>query len=766
MKKKFEHLQRKTQAKNDKFLRTHAPAHLWPVLGVGATCCRNVIALEKLLKWAGHKDTNLCAEIVTGFPAVGNATQTNVWETDPNVTPITDKQLQEFFDNVSIVKRAAPRFDDAVLESMFEDAEKMADAGSYIRTTQQQLVTNPSYAFPKVEELKIRQIIDARPQNEYSTLPEKVRLHGTRMIQEMYAAYLAPLGLEATSTRLPSSHTANEAWRQAELHRNSEHPAADATPEQLAEQIRSLNQETPPASTTATLPEAVVRDWSKAYYLFGVARPEHNSIAFYAPSRGDWQYYHAAVLNMGNTLSVPNFCRISEAFMTILDKTTMPALIYIDDAFLLGPNSETAELMRQTYDALSACCGMALAEKADGNQISTATNAVKVLGVWYLYDRTNAAVYAYVSYKNLAKLLKAGNLLLQQIKSKSIKKKQVQKVLGMLNFVICHTTRIGAEFLRGMHTWTTDSFDFLKSNKQERASLARLTKAAVAHATQLPPQPLSWTAANYVFLYLDASTDGLQGEPMIGGLLLDAHGSPHTFASAAPTGDWTIEQYETMAVCLAQHHFRHQLRGATCICSIDNTGELYALIKTSARNAHTARLATWAAKRNVDLDCRMWHRYVQTARNPADPLTRMDLIHHATALWGRQAEDVRDVPPDILNLLTSATHPLPEVIIGPHEKCERIWGKDYLSTIEHGGLRNFFEQEIKYWQGLSLTPTDDENAAVHKKPQVVRDRKRHNKMTTKRKGTREKGNTPLPRHSPNRREKRHGRALMKKGVRT
>ena len=150
-------------------------------------------------------------------------------------------------------------------------------------------------------------------------------------------------------------------------------------------------------------------------------------------------------------------------------------------------------------------------------------------------------------------------------------------------------------------------------------------------ASSNKPIQIQYRQPAYSFLFVDASSDGVDGKPRLGGLLIDAEGKQHTFSVAPPITTHgqvalTIEHYETMAVHTAQLLYADKLLHGTCIVSVDNTGELYALIKCTARSTITARYATRIACWNARSSCRIWYRYVNTNYNPADTFTRSALM--------------------------------------------------------------------------------------------------------------------------------------------
>ncbi len=71
-----------------------------------------------------------------------------------------------------------------------------------------------------------------------------------------------------------------------------------------------------------------------------------------------WRGVESNVLNMGNKLSVPNFCRISEFIRFVCMRMAgVITSIYIDDGVMIH-SSTTIEAAHEFYRALSEQLGM------------------------------------------------------------------------------------------------------------------------------------------------------------------------------------------------------------------------------------------------------------------------------------------------------------------------------------------------------------------------------------------------------------------------
>ena len=69
------------------------------------------------------------------------------------------------------------------------------------------------------------------------------------------------------------------------------------------------------------LPECGSDDFSKAYYIMEVAKPEDLPIGAWDTRVPGYRYWEPAALQMGDAPSVPSFCRISELVMSNVSTT-------------------------------------------------------------------------------------------------------------------------------------------------------------------------------------------------------------------------------------------------------------------------------------------------------------------------------------------------------------------------------------------------------------------------------------------------------------
>ena len=101
----------------------------------------------------------------------------------------------------------------------------------------------------------------------------------------------------------------------------------------------------------------------------------------------------------------------------------------------------------------------------------------------------------------------------------------------------------------------------------------------------------------------------------------------------------TIENYEAMALRLAQETWRELLADCVCFTKVDNCGELYAAVKCSAKSLLTCNICTRIAMAAHARNTRTWYEYVKSELNCADPFSRWDKLRIAQQIWKPEMDE-------------------------------------------------------------------------------------------------------------------------------
>ena len=104
------------------------------------------------------------------------------------------------------------------------------------------------------------------------------------------------------------------------------------------------------------LPRLRCEDWKGAYHQFGAKQLWANCLIFWDDGMHKWRGIESNVLNMGNKLSVPNFCRISEFVRYVCIRMAgVVTSIYIDDGVIIHSEEARERLQQQIINMLELC---------------------------------------------------------------------------------------------------------------------------------------------------------------------------------------------------------------------------------------------------------------------------------------------------------------------------------------------------------------------------------------------------------------------------
>ena len=556
--KKARKIRLETEEANRVLIEQEAPEHVRKILQTKRR--RNVLAIKRYVEMFNHPDKKLWERVLHGFPSLGSGDKTGVWEEREGAAEISAEDVKDFYQACISLRQLKPNFEDRLLDAVISEIESDAELGRLTEISVEELRAVPAYAFPKEEATKVRVIIDARFHNQWANLTERLTLYGTRWITQTIALYGAPCGEEGKAIPAPQTRReahASMAERLQEVKkarddvakggeakkRISRERAAHEAETQLRTLIAEIRRKTETLTAASeaapgVIPEMGSDDFSKAYYLLGVESPHDLPVGAWdnkAPGphgAGSYRYWVSNVLQMGSVRSVPDFCRISELVMTIMIRSHVPCLAYIDDVNYFGATRRQIRLCKELYHEVAETLGLELSPKEGADQSSDRTSHVKALGVHYHWNRDLGTLKISVPEDKKERAIETLEELDREVIAKNVNPKTVQRAIGIGQWVTTAAVwrKIGAEPWRNFYPWTVPGkyFDSLKADGKARASLRKAIGVARTLVKELEPtviSPGSWKNQRTCFLWSDASTDGgPAGEPMLGGLLIDHRG--------------------------------------------------------------------------------------------------------------------------------------------------------------------------------------------------------------------------------------------------
>jgi hypothetical protein len=191
--------------------------------------------------------------------------------------------------------------------------------------------------------------------------------------------------------------------------------------------------------------------------------------------------------------------------------------------------------------------------------------AVKILGLYYAMtaDGITIAVPRRKRLETIGKIME----LIENVKKKDIRLKDVQKALGNAAYVTCaQRTRAGSLIMRRLYPWAVqEKYDRMKRDRGERRRLAVSLRMLITLVSYSDPITITRASTNALqtYIFTDASgAGGPGGCPVIGALMLDVHGNAFAYSLPLPhmAGE-EIDTLEAIAMLVALRVFKTKVMG-------------------------------------------------------------------------------------------------------------------------------------------------------------------------------------------------------------
>ena len=145
---------------------------------------------------------------------------------------------------------------------------------------------------------------------------------------------------------------------------------------------------------------------------------------------------------MGNSLSVPSWCRIAEFMMGMLLEVEVVGLTYIDDTTIISDTQYQPE-SAQMFDSISEMLGLVRSLKEKSNRSTLTHKEMKILGL--LFSKLNNQILIKVPESKLnyitsaAKdiILKLTNKFQKSQLKKQVSYKEAASLVGNANYIVC-----------------------------------------------------------------------------------------------------------------------------------------------------------------------------------------------------------------------------------------------------------------------------------------------------------------------------------------
>jgi len=421
-------------------------------------------------------------------------------------------------------------------------------------------------------------------------------------------------------------------------------------PEHVANAMKAEAEARAGAMAASWLAIMAKEDFKSWFWSWPVDDCDMNIVAYYDPDAERWRFYKTYFGVFGSLHSIFTCCRISESLVFLLNQRfRILSSIYIDDTSIFSP---TKGMCRAQHAFVKFFYGeiLGIVRSVDKGDAHYLTDRFELLGLLFQIDE-------------LARLMKVGPTEeKKQIANKEaleaadtlrrnrhIPTVQIQKVCGFMNFItMADRFKPGYEVIRPLYIWSYPMLErkFSKENKRrEVRHIACILKKypfareftymnlMIAANAALEVKDLTISASDIDKPRVDIITDLANSEPIRGGGVLSVPGKPaRAFRFELRKEDlpaaWSdalqeVAVGEMLTVALARAFF--QVEDVNVICRIDNAYAASVGIAGSARhNMYMTSINKYIQARDIADNVKSIYTYVNTHRNVADALTRVD----------------------------------------------------------------------------------------------------------------------------------------------
>jgi len=263
---------------------------------------------------------------------------------------------------------------------------------------------------------------------------------------------------------------------------------------------------------------------------------------------------------------------------------------------------------------------------------------MKILGIKYYFSPDLRTLECVVPWEQVEKCQKQINEIINDIRKKCLRRKDLQKMLGRANFIVTNReSRSGVQIMNHPYEWTVEENfkEWITNDKRRRALIIALRMVEI-FVSEVTPTVFNVNKENkeIAFLYTDASGDGANGKPMIGGILCDTKGEWHAYSLVVPDEyGKEIDVLETLAVSVSIELWQDLVSNTVLSIGVDNIVTLMALVKCKAKKTEISKMTSHIAIFNARMKIAVIYDYIKSELNPGDAMTRLDYLNEAIRVF-------------------------------------------------------------------------------------------------------------------------------------
>jgi hypothetical protein len=451
----------------------------------------------------------------------------------------------------------------------------------------------PMQSFGVAQDDKLRTCINEIFRNEHSDTQEKMRLLAHKTI--LHFVEMATLGTTDISPPFQSK--------------------SDVTHD-IAQEVRETIKTEKVTTFPNSIPSISKIDFKSAYRQIGIRSPEENVIAVFDVDADKYRFYESKVMTFGNLHSIVGFVAIAETLMAIIwEVFRIPATIFIDDTITFTRHEDNARchaLIKKLYRAI----GLRMSPKEQHCDSHVKVPSLKVLGLQYVREVDSLQVTIPEAKK--VKLRKYASVVMSKVGPNTISLNDLEKVTGMSIFIL--SLRRWKQELTEIYPifGYLHFFSDLAHNRNMRYALKKQIQDIVSLCDTLPPVKFALRAKKRkATVFSDANLLRLGGLVMSG---------TKAFVVSKEFKCPNIEWNELRAVDFVILSNQKLLRERDVTWFVDNQGDLYHLVRGTAKDPTSRLILKQILAKLSSLNCGVYWVYINSKRNLADPTTRPILL--------------------------------------------------------------------------------------------------------------------------------------------
>lgn len=370
-------------------------------------------------------------------------------------------------------------------------------------------------------------------------------------------------------------------------------------------------------------------DLESAY--FQIPAREQTPLRIYNPEEKVFETFLSSTITFGNKHSVFSFVFLSALIEIIVVRFFgMPIYVYFDDHIIIHL-SESIDLCTRVVEEFLLILGFRVAPKK--TMSSVISKSLEILGIVYAIELSHISLS--LSDRRKQCIMQMSTIILKDLNSRGfVSMKMIQKFVGSLvSFLTIPQAHTGMSISRAISLWSyEDSFNTLKHSSVAKAVLSE----NINQVFKLLQSPflciyMHNAAFRKVTLFTDAALEGTKvglGAIVFLGDSTVAYSWIGDISDILPPSQ-PLKSLNIFVLELLAYFIAVSLlvpSEVKLLSYVDNQSAIRALLKGCSKNLIGCRIVNKTMNIKYEKSICSVIKYVESGKNPADFLTRIDLI--------------------------------------------------------------------------------------------------------------------------------------------